>query len=204
MQIRTSSIIGAAGNPVKDAKMKILEDYSKAFGESIHRRWWVYVIFFIAFFIVARTWLVQSPPWKSVIFLLTLVVTFFFLMSTKSRSLAVRYCRISMILFMISFFISFSAFLATSGPARETDAFNLSSLVGLNLQLSVFIMILKDIIIARAINLITHKRWVQIAASIIVLFIYVSWFATIYSSPNMDGIESSIGENFDRVNGMES
>jgi len=185
--------------------MKKIGGFFDILVESFKKKWWMYLIFFVAFFFVARTWLILSPLWKSIPFLSALLISFLFLMMTKMRSLSILYCKLSMGLFIIVSFASLAFTLLTSSPARESDAFSVIYLIGLNLQFSIFILLIKDLILMRAINLITNKRWNQMIFFVALLFLYVSWFfGMIYSNPNMDGIRSSVGEQFNRVNGIES
>jgi len=185
--------------------MSKINGFFDAFGESFKRRWWAYIIFFVVFIFVTRNWLTLAPMWKSIPFLMTFLISFLFLMMTKMRSWSIIYCKVSMTLFIIASIIALAYTALTSSPARESDAFNIVSFIALNLQLSIFLVLTKDIILMRAINFIVNEKWYQMIFFVVLLLVYVSWFfAMIYSNPNLDGIRSSVGANFNRITGMES
>jgi len=185
--------------------VKATDEFSRALKKSLLKKWWIYIIFFVMFIFVTRNWLTLTPLWKSIPFLSTLLISFLFLMMTKMRSWSIIYCDISMALFIIASIIALAYTSLTSSPARESDAFNIVSFIALNLQFSIFIVLAKDIILARSIDFVVNEKWYQLIFFVALLFVYVSWFfAMIYSNPNMDGIRSTVGENFNKVRGTES
>jgi hypothetical protein len=156
--------------------------------------------FLIAYVILVVFWRRNLPAWKVYPFLLVVLITFLFLISVERKSLTIRYCKISLVIFLFSLIGSVILVQLT----ETTLPMKILYLIALNLKLSVFIIFLKDIIFANAIRYIVNRKWYRIIAVGVLLWVYISWmFAIAYSHPSV-GCVCTQEESFDPVTSINT
>ncbi|HEC95897.1 MAG TPA: hypothetical protein ENI50_02625, partial [Euryarchaeota archaeon] len=100
------------------------------------------ILFFATYLVLIVFWRRNLPPWKVYPFLLVVFVTFLFLIVSERRTITMKYCKISLIVFLIFLIAGVIINQFTSNPITLKILY----IIALNLKLSVFLVFLRDII----------------------------------------------------------
>ena len=159
------------------------------------------ILFFATYLVLIVFWRRNLPPWKVYPFLLVVFVTFLFLIVSERRTITMKYCKISLIVFLIFLIAGVIINQFTSNPITLKILY----IIALNLKLSVFLVFLRDIIFANSIEYIVKRKWYHIITGIVLLWIYVSWiFAIAYSHPSLGCVCTETQSNFDSTNSINN
>ena len=159
------------------------------------------LLFFATYLVLIVFWRRNLPPWKVYPFLLVVLVTFLFLIVSERRTITMKYCKISLIVFLIFLIAGVIINQFTSNPITLKILY----IIALNLKLSVFLVFLRDIIFANSIEYIVKRKWYHIITGIVLLWIYVSWiFAIAYSHPSLGCVCTETQSNFDSTNSINN
>jgi len=159
------------------------------------------ILFFATYLVLIVFWRRNLPPWKVYPFLLVVFVTFLFLIVSERRTITMKYCKISLIVFLIFLIAGVIINQFTSNPITLKILY----IIALNLKLSVFLVFLRDIIFANSIEYIVKRKWYHIILGIVLLWIYVSWiFAIAYSHPSLGCVCTETQSNFDSTNSINN
>jgi len=145
-----------------------------------------------------------QPLWKTIPYLLALAIVFIYLLDNDSGCLSIRYARYSFLLFGFAVPLSFLG-MAGVGPAGAV-----AFVIRMNLMLAMLLVLFKDILFARLIDNIHRRRLKNIGITLVLLWIYMTWFfAFLYASPAQERspirgrIVSDANPEFDSVNSID-
>ena len=175
-------------------------DFLDKIKDSVRKKPIFSLLFFAMYFILIFFWRRNLPPWKVYPFLLVVFITFLFLITSERRTITMKYCKISLIVFLISIILA----IIMNRVRSDIITFRILYIIALNLKLSVFLVFLRDIVFANSIEYIVRRKWYHIITGIVLLWIYVSWiFAIAYSHPSLSCVCTDTG-NFDSTNSINN
>jgi hypothetical protein len=156
------------------------------------------------------SWLVPGsdgkiqPLWKTLPYMLALAIVFLSVVDNDSDSLSIKYARYSFLLFGLAVPLTILGSLGV-GPAGV-----ISYLIRMNLMFAMVLVLFKDILFARLIENIHRRRLRNIGLTLVLLWIYLTWFfAFLYASsaqersPFRGRILNDADPEFDSVNSID-
>ncbi len=159
------------------------------------------ILFLATYLILIVFWRRNLPPWKVYPFLLVVLVTFLFLITSKRKSITMKYCKLSLIVFLAS--LIFSVIL--NQFKSDVIIIKILYIIALNLKLSIVLVFVKDIVFANSIEYIIKRKWYHIILGTVLLWVYISWiFAIAYSHPSLSCICTETQSNFDSTNSINN
>ncbi len=146
-----------------------------------------------------------QPIWKSIPYLAALLVVFLYLLGNRSESRSILYAKVSFALIVAAVPLTI---LTRLSSVRILGS--ISFLIRTNLKFAMLLVFIKDILLSRVLENIRHRRLREIALSLALLWVYVSWFfAFLYASPAQElspirgRVVSDADPDMDSVNSID-
>ncbi len=159
------------------------------------------ILFLATYLILIVFWRSNLPSWKVYPFLFVVLATFLFLITSKRKSIAMKYCELSLIAFLGSLVFS----IILTQLRSDITPIKILYIVALNLKLSIFVVFVKDIVFANSIEYIVKRKWYHIILGTVLLWVYISWiFAIAYSHPSLSCICTETQSNFEPTNSINN